>query len=693
MVITMKNYSAEFDSQGRLASVSNFLTGEKYTVGDLGELFEFEGYSISSGELIGSDIGENRCVFRYDNGIQVVWEFFADYLEKTAVIEVADDCVLNRVRTFSPSFEGCDEVHYHDDCTIWHCPMCYYARYGQGGMFYGLEYPYWDDTECKNLAFSPWVSLKKGDTFEAEKVFLGVYRKENKAVSSHGPYPGKRKQRYTDMFSPERCGLKQHFPDCVIPEDCGIPEEVQDMGEIRAMQDFFRSYLGEMMLPEEGYFVWQNGWWAGLSNADTECIDVLNEVGIHDIMTAAIYFGHDSHPCTEPKYIRDTRISPLGFPKDAGDAAKVELGGFHRETVTCESERTEGGEYTEEFHAPREYEELIRYGEERNVHVTSFSTPNNAYSSAPEWEAKDEGGNTYKYFGTKLSCPACGEYMDHHFNVLCSIFDKYNTRLWPFDGRNMGYNEVAVGGNPIIGENPCFAEGHGHIPGKSRYMEWKNLENFKRKLRERYPKTCFENYYGMKRGSTWSLRYFNSDENYYECSCADDNRFQAWHNEMERFRPTYMQYSPIMGSTPEQLEYSLISCLSMSSYSQCAFGYDALRDDPVCREIYKKWKRWGDENIRYLKKRENLFGCPGDVAVDASAHIIDGEGYIFLFCTTDEKQVARITFSEVEGLSPDCTYDIKAVFPNNGEVECTPHSAEIEMEPHTAAVLEFRIKR
>ncbi len=119
---------------------------------------------------------------------------------------------------------------------------------------------------------------------------------------------------------------------------------------------------------------------------------------------------------------------------------------------------------------------------------------------------------------------------------------------------------------------------------------------------------------------------------------------------------------------------------------------------PQCGELHFHFQAWHN----FLKRRENLFGCPGDVAIDGSAHLIDGEGFIFLFCTTDEAGETALTFSELYGLERDADYALTVVhsaesgaavsvtetaFGTLSAESCIP----IRMEAHTAMLL--RIER
>ncbi|MCP4313820.1 MAG: LamG domain-containing protein, partial [Bacteroidetes bacterium] len=86
------------------------------------------------------------------------------------------------------------EIHFHDDNTIWQCPINLFLRGERGGCFAGLEYPYWklDVNEHKgfSLGFSPNYQVAEGEIFVSEKYFLGTFRREGIHRYSQGPYPG-----------------------------------------------------------------------------------------------------------------------------------------------------------------------------------------------------------------------------------------------------------------------------------------------------------------------------------------------------------------------------------------------------------------------------------------------------------------------------------------------------------------------
>jgi len=687
MKLTAKNFSLEFNADGRAVRFENLLTGETYPIYDEGEYYILDGAEIGAGKFVTVDLRDDGARFTFEN-FTVSWTIHKEYLEKRVFIKITDSGVLEKVGVMELCFPEAAELHFHDDCTIWHCPMCTYARHKKGGVYYGLAYPYWEDSYA--MAFAPYVRVEAGETFVSEVAFIGATEFTGKRIISHGPYHRSGDVTYFPEDWQHHSGLPQHFVQNRVPDDVGIPDEIQDAGEISAMREFFREFLGRWPLPEDGYLVWQNGWWAGLNKADKECIDMMERIGVKDIMTAAMYFGHANHPSCEPGFIKDTTFDPLRFPKVQGKGEDITtLSDGHHHTVKSSDEGASVMEYTAGFDAPADYDEMISYGREKGVHVTSFSTPNNSYTAYPEWLSLNEDGEAYKYFGTKLSCPASREYMDHHFEMLCSVIDRYSPRMFFFDGRWMGYREVCCGVYPSVGEDPCFSDNHGHLPGKSRYQEWKNIEDFKRRLRDRYPNMGLEQYYGMKRGSTWALSYYNSDENYYEVAGADDTRFQTWHNEHDRFRPTYMHFANIMGRDTESFKYDLISAISTSSYAQIAGGYHALKESDECVEFLKKWREWASENSRYLGDRESLFGCPGSVPVDGSAHMIDGEGFVFLFNVTDADRECELPLSDIPGLGEGALPQI--IYPYVCPMEADGHGVlRIPMKGRSAMIVQFK---
>jgi hypothetical protein len=568
--------------------------------------------------------------------------------------------------------EAFKDIHLHDDNTIWQCPINLFLRGEKGGCFAGLEYPYWDleqkGTEGFRLGFQPNVQVAAETPFVSEIYFLGTYRYEGIYRYSQGPYPGPVPSPYINFAE---TGLKQHFKDGKIPA-AAVKPEVLDWGEVWAMQAFMEHVLPDLPLPEEGYWIWQNGWWAGLFDPQTATLDTLKEAGIHDIMTAHTWYGRGNHPRTPP-YLIQMRIEPMGFPKDDGIAGMPgkagPAAGLHVESDDVVLNKFIPNEFTPEFIAPPAMEAFHEYGREIGVHVSSFSKPGLYFENRPEWASIDENGKVSEYlFGTQVSCPAVDDYMNHCLELLDHVFTKYKPRWWGFDGRWLSYWEVPRyrRGGQGGGFDLCYAENHGHLPGDNLYKEWKNINHLLAELKRRHPEVCLEQYYGLKRGGPWALRHVNCDENYYESTGAMVNRFQTWHNQNDRFRPVYKNYAGIF----RDFRMNVLSTISVTSYAQISRGFVALSHEDS-RNFLKHWRDWATRNHDYLKVKRDLFDCPGLTPVDGSAHIIKDRGFIFLFSPAYKGKTVRASIPLNRWIqleeNPDAVYRIKEIYPNEGK--------------------------
>ena len=625
------------------------------------------------------------------------------FIEKWLEIKSADGkpYFLKSVALEDLTTEAFEEIHFHDDNTIWHCPINLFLRGEKGGCFAGLAYPYWDleqkGTDGFRLGYKPSYQAAAKEVNVSEKYFIGVYRKEGIHRYSQGPYPGATASPYMGFGG---SGLAQHFKGR-IPK-AAVKSEILDWGEVWAMQEFMLHALPyDLGLPEKGYWVWQNGWWAKLWDIKPAILDQLKQAGIHDIMTAHTWYGRGVHPLSPP-YIDQMRTKPWGFPQDSGVAGMPgpagPTAGLHADHAKVKLDKFSPGKFTPKFSAPPAMEAFHAYGQKIGVNVSSFTLPIVYFKDHPEWGALDENGKVNEYlFGRKLSCPGCDDYMDHMLEVVDHVITKYNARWWGFDGRWLSYWEVPKyrPGPKGLGFDLCYAKNHGHLPGDNLYKEWKNIEKFLRELRRRHPEMCLEQYYGMKRGGPWAMRYFNADENYYETNGVIMNRFQAWHNGNDRFRPVYKNMSAVIGKSVKDFRNSLLTTISVTSYAKFGEGFYGLALEEN-RTFLKTWRAWATENHDYLKVKRDLFDCPGFKPIDGSAHIIKDRGFIFLFSNNHNGNPARASIPINRWIqleeNPKAVYQIKEVYPNKGKVLATVRYGEdflYDMPKNSAVVLEI----
>jgi hypothetical protein len=637
--------------------------------------------TVRSAKALSAEVRGGEAVLRFAGGgleVNVHYTLGVEdrFVEKWLETKAADGkpYFLKTVLLEDAATTVFQEIHFHDDQTIWHCPINLFLRAEKGGCFAGLEYPYWEltqmGTEGFRLGYQPNYQVAAGEVNVSEKYFLGVYRKEGIQRHSQGPYPGRGR---SPLLSWGHTGLGQHFKNGRIPaEVTDVPPEALDWGEVWSMQAFMRRIQpDDLQLPEDGYWIWQNGWWAGLFDPKPEILDTLKASGIHDIMTAHTWYGRGNHPNLEA-YLYKMRIDPLGFPQDAavaGLAGNNPAAGWHA-PQEVKLDAFKPGEFTADFKAPPAMQKFIDCGKQIGVHVNSFAVPGLLFESKPEWRSLDEKGNPSLYlFGRGVSCPASDDYMKHALALHEAVFNQYQPRWWGWDGRWLSYWEVPqFRPGPLgCGSDPCHAKNHGHLPGDNLYKEWKNIQAFLKAIREKHPRLCLEAYYGLKRGESWALRYLNSADNYYETNGADMNRFQAWHNQNDRFRPVYKNYCAIFGEAPAQFQYNVISALGMSSYCQIGPGYKGLAHAEN-REFLKKWRDWASENYAYLKVKRDLFDCPGEAAIDGSAHMIKDRGFVFLFAVGKQRARASIPLNRWLGLdeTPAALYRVKEIYPREG---------------------------
>ena len=701
-------------SSGAISSIEDKELGVTYEIPGIGFSLEtdrsdIKGLSAQTATHTADGITLSFETAEFDIDLHYSLGASDHFVEKWLEIESKDGqpYFLKSVVLEDVSTEAFNDIHFHDDNTIWHCPINLFLRSEKGGCFAGLEYPYWDlkqnGKEGFRLGYTPNYQVEAGETNVSEKYFIGVYRKEGIHRVSQGPYPGRGRFSLVNFSS----GLNQHFKGGIPTPIEGVPLETLDWGEVWAMQEFMRHVLpNDLTLPEEGYWVWQNGWWARLYDVNPQILDQLKQVGIHDIMTAHTWYGRGAHP-SSPPYIDKMRSKPMGFPKDSGIAGMPGPGdiekGLHadQKTANVYLDKFKENEYTPEFLLPPAMEAFHQYGQEIGVHVSSFSVPGMYFQQHPEWALIDEDGKVSEYlFGRKVSCPASDEYMEHMFTVLDHVITKYQPRWWGFDGRWLSFWEVGAyrPGPKGAGPDPCYAQNHGHLPGDNRYKEWKNIMAFLQQLKERHPKVCLESYYGLHRGGPWALRHLDSGYHYFETHGADMNRLQSWHQQNDRFRPVYKNSLDLFGKDPKTFRFNMIAGLSIASYCMVGEAYAGFTIQEN-REFFMKWRAWATKNLDYLTVKRDLFDSPGHSPLDGSAHIINDRGFLFLYRGGFDKGINQDTalrasipmtrWIQLEEY-PDAVYQIKEIYPREGKVLATLRYGEdflYDMPKDSAVIL------
>ena len=74
------------------------------------------------------------------------------------------------------------------------------------------------------------------------------------------------------------------------------------------------------------------------------------------------------------------------------------------------------------------------------------------------------------------------------------------------------------------------------------------------------------------------------------------------------------------------------------------------------------------------------------MTVDGSAHILDGEGWVFLFNTVDFDDTARLDLAEIPGLD-GTAYEARMIHPSETVIRAENGVIEVPVASHTACVL------
>ncbi len=579
----------------------------------------------------------------YDRGellITVSWEVTERFAERAWTLKhrqgkpfhVVDVC--ERV-AFDQPFERID---LHTDGSEYRVPINLFLRGKQMSLAVGVTYPWAEltalGTNGATASYTVETDVAAGETFKSEHLFIVPCGYVGAICDKAG---GK-----TRILELER-------------------KEPMDYGEVWAMQDYVAHRLPECPLPEDGFFAWVNGWWVRSGNgwsSPQQAIDRIAAAGIHDIMMPQVWWGYGEHPVLPPR-LRELKTGErLAIPEDTAA--------------------------------------LIAYAKGKGVRVGSFCCPPNWAFGKSEWKAMDANGKEYIYLPTieehGYNCLANRSYVDAFTQLQLQMIADSGTRFWAWDGRTLSFDEVdSPGYKPAA--VPCYATGHGHLPGQQFWQEYHNVQSMIARLREENPRTCLQTYWGLKRGTPWIMRGLNAIENYYEVSSIHDQRLQSWYNNQYRFLPAYMNWVNLGDPAPEAFETDLITAIASATHVQFGAAYKGL-DRPENIATLRKWRAFADGIRPFLSSKRDLFGQPGGTWVTGSAHCINDRGYLFLFRTQTERPtgaLACIPLDDFIGLRSGSRYHIERIHPDSRSIADVARGGAIEL-PVAAPAEVYRIE-
>lgn len=591
-------------------------------------------------------------IIKVDYHLNPSWHF----LQKTLSVKNlgAETALIEEVMTdrhrFTPGFL---EAYAHDDGSDWKCPLNVFLRTEHGGLFIGVENPYfemvipgaWKATRV-DLRYSPGWLLHPGETFVSEPSFLGVYKKEH-------VYFFKELQHFAYM--------KQE-------------QIIMDWGEVWAMQNFLRAIQPLYELPYPGYYLRAN------------CVDFFTELGAPhaDNPTpfgepAKFWPPHSQAKFEAPMAVAGKAyvdmIAKQGYLRSI-DWGTIWLGnaGWCRESPN---------DYLEDLPEswpiqPNPYWlEVVDYAREKGLGlgVMDEGGARDYMKNEVKWKILDKNGKPIRgviqqqgYMGR--NCWANRAFAEWWVGIVSKAIEKYDVAMWGTDGGSIWW----VPFDPPL---ECYARDHGHPVGECGFYAWRNIMWASAELRRRHPRCALRNAGGMHRGYPWVLRDWIEFHPYLDPvpmtkggNATDNIRFQSWHAYNLRFIPAYKSSGGARTDDRYGMAYGWFSNLTRGDHGMGSLEPPWRVTDPGEQKdhvaFFHKWADWANRNVEYMRVRRDILGEPRISGLDGCAHCIRDSGFIFVFNPSAETRAASIPLNSWIGLTEGEAFSATEIYPADG---------------------------
>ncbi|MCX5653111.1 MAG: hypothetical protein NTY65_00450 [Planctomycetota bacterium] len=510
--------------------------------------------------------------------------------------------------------------------TFWQAPTVEFIRYANGGLFTGIENPFYKanlDERGVALIFEPGLILKAGEGYESEPQFMGVYKKSGVLIE--------------DSDRPFR-----------YPNGSGyIPI---DRNESRAMRAFALDYLAPA---QKGFLNINYQFFHPLpqmpgNDADkmyfTKAIDTFADIGGDMIIFNPL------HPYTKPDAGRDYWNL---IPDDKTATARQ----------IADYAASKGISYG--F-----YMGCAAHGGEGNAAGLPFRPDRS------DWKKMDTSGRR-----APDNCIGCDEFYEWWFRVQDNTIKKYKLSNWSWDpsrgsamncydethghiagmGAYKGWRRCMELGSRLKAGNPgLFIQA---FYGTKQFGLW-GLKDVDGHEVYNEQTACV---------STHHTQISDDRQN------ADGLRFQNYWSMRFRFLPTVIGH-PLVGRMSEGpwdrelvkacdfygWQYSLMSALAVSGSIMPAilpYESDLL---PGYKEFYNKWTAWAKANFDYVKYTEPFGEQVQPGAVDGYARIKGDHGFIFLFNGNPRPSEIRFEVGDEINLQEKGDYEFLELYPADG---------------------------
>jgi len=518
--------------------------------------------------------------------------------------------------------------------TFWNAPTVNFLRWDDGGLFMGIENPFFEVTSKDSeivFSYEPSLLLKVGDTYKSESQFIGVYKKSNRMITDH--YPKTALSHEEGINRPRFRNPSGHIPI--------------DQNEIRGMREFASEYLD---LRVDNFMSILYCYWYPMPQlpntpeAEAQYYRMIDN--FHDLGGDMIIFN--------PLIRYDLPTNDLNSYWDLAPEDS---------TAQCILKYADSKGIKYGF-----YMGVAAQGDRGNASALPFCPDKS------DWKKVDMTGTL-----GKENCIGCNDYADWWFKVQKNTIAKYNLSLWSWDPGP---------GNAFF----CYSDKHGHIPGKGGYKGWRNSTEILGRLKEEFPNLYIQGYYGRKEYGLWGLKYLDQHESYWEQTVpflatmhpdihadrinADGVRLQNWWNENFRFLPTVtnhvlthrIQENSFDSRLPRVWDhlgwkYSLMSGLAVGgSITACILPED-LDNVQGIREFYQKWLIWSRNNFEYVKYNVS-FGDQFRIGgIDGHSRIKGDHGFIFLCNLNPRPTSIQFNLNDEIGLYQNGQFTLKELYP------------------------------
>jgi len=517
--------------------------------------------------------------------------------------------------------EPADEaIHY---LTFWMAPTVEFIRYRSGGMFTGIENPFYRadvDEKGVALSFEPGLILNAGDGYESEPQFVGVYKKSGVMIEDSG-----RPFRY-----PNGSG---HVPI--------------DRNESRAMRAFALDYLApaqETLLNVNYQFFHPLPQMPG-NDGDKwyflKAIDTFADVGGDMILFKPL------HPYRKPD-----AATPYWNVLPAGENATARQ--------IADYARDKGVSYG--F-----YMGCAAHGGEGNAGGLPFRP------DRPDWKKMDAGGRR-----APDNCLGCDEFYQWWLQVQDNTIKKYKLSNWSWDpslGSAMNcYDEAhghVAGKGAYKGWRRCI-ELTGRLKQGNPGLFIQGFYGTKHFGLWGLKHTDQHEVYNEQTACVCTHHTQISDDR----QNADGLRFQNYWCMRFRFLPAVIGHGLVHrmseGSFDRELtkawdfygwRYSLMSSLAVSgSIMPAILPYESDLV-PGYREFYRKWTRWAKENFDYVRYTEPFGEQVQPGAVDGYARIKRDHGFAFLFNGNPRPSQIVFEVGDEINLQEEGEYELVEIYP------------------------------